>query len=217
MTDRDVVCWWAFAQELLEAAGSCVKDEKVSGLLERLAKHVRKRDPGMGGRWMAKTETSDAVPDHLKSWLTDRRLDGILNHGVRDHMAPDLVRYAFASAFAKAHGYSPRGAAEFPAALYPKHQNWKSGKFVDRFKVQISGSPSSTITSHLSKDGHYFIHPDPSQLRSLSVREAARLQTFPDNYFFEGSRGAQFKQVGNAVPPWMARQIAAVVYSFLGS
>jgi DNA (cytosine-5)-methyltransferase 1 len=130
-------------------------------------------------------------------------------------MTSDLKRYAYASAFAKVHGRSPRGAKEFPSALHPRHSNWTSGKFVDRFKVQVGSKPSSTVTSHLSKDGHYFIHPDPIQMRSLSVREAARLQTFPDNYFFEGTRGAQFKQVGNAVPPWMARQIASAVYSFL--
>jgi DNA (cytosine-5)-methyltransferase 1 len=130
-------------------------------------------------------------------------------------MSDDLVRYAYASAFAEINRHSPRGAKEFPKALHPAHKNWKSGKFVDRFKVQLSRYPSSTVTSHLSKDGHYFIHPDPSQFRSLSVREAARLQTFPENYFFEGSRGAQYKQVGNAVPPWLAQQIAATVYSVI--
>lgn len=215
VTDRGVDVWWEFARNVLWQAGRASNDPEVAAILQKMAINVRKRDPGTGGRWTPSPAACDSVPEHLRSWLIDPRLEGILNHEVREHMTSDLERYAFASAFAHVYRRSPRGAEEFPSALHPEHKNWRSGKFVDRFKVQLYGYPSSTVTSHLCKDGHYFIHPDPSQLRSLSVREAARLQTFPDNYFFEGSRGAQFKQVGNAVPPWMARQIASVVYSYM--
>lgn len=218
ITDGADYRWGAKASALLRSTARAVgsSEQKVARYLEKLSVTAAKmRDPGSGGRWMPKHSRSDVVPQHLEDWLIDWKLEGVLNHEVRSHMEADLMRYAYASAFAMKHGRSPKGAEEFPDALHPDHRNWKTGKFTDRFKVQQWEQPSSTVTSHLSKDGHYFIHPDTAQLRSLSVREAARIQTFPDNYFFEGARGAQFKQVGNAVPPWMARQIASVVYAHL--
>ncbi|MCY1371326.1 DNA (cytosine-5-)-methyltransferase [compost metagenome] len=132
-------------------------------------------------------------------------------------MSSDLRRYVYAAVFAHVRKGSPKGHQDFDLpGLEPDHKNWKTGKFSDRFRVQRAGIPSTTITSHIAKDGHYFIHYDPTQCRSLTVREAARLQTFPDNYFFLGNRTQQFHQVGNAVPPLLARKIADVVARIIG-
>jgi DNA (cytosine-5)-methyltransferase 1 len=152
--------------------------------------------------------------------LYDERLPVLTAHEARSHMASDLRRYLYAATFAEKTGRSPK-LADFPATLLPDHKNVELGRtgkmFSDRFRVQLADHVSTTITSHISKDGHYFIHYDPAQCRSLTVREAARLQTFPDNYFFAGPRTAQYHQVGNAVPPQLARQIAEIVAGVLDS
>jgi len=149
----------------------------------------------------------------LNKWYADPRLSGLANHQSRAHLTQDLMRYLFASIYVQKNGTFPRmdDYARHSKDLVPDHISASSGKFNDRFRVQIKGRPATTITSHISKDGHYFIHYDPKQCRSLTVREAARIQTFPDNYLFRGSRTAQYHQVGNAVPPFLAFKIASIV------
>ena len=161
-----------------------------------------------------KTFLPSGCPHELREWIFDKQLQVLPNNETRAHMPADLARYLFAAAFAAAFGRSPK-TLDFPEALKPGHANWGTGDFDDRYRVQLPGYPCTTVTSHLSKDGHYFIHPDPGQCRSLTVREVARLQTFPDNYFFHGTRTHQYVQVGNAVPPFLAHQIASTISTVL--
>jgi DNA (cytosine-5)-methyltransferase 1 len=84
-------------------------------------------------------------------------------------------------------------------------------EFLDRFKVVNPAVFLHTMVAHIAKDGHHYIYPSSRQVRSLSVREAVRIQSFPDDYCFEGGRGAAFRQIGNAVPPLMAKEIAVKI------
>ena len=130
--------------------------------------------------------------------------DFVTQHISRPHNERDLAIYQFTI------GKWNSGNVRVKYTDLPKelqnHKNMTS--FLDRFKVVNSEGVSHTIVAHIAKDGHYYIHPDIEQCRSISIREAARLQSFPDDFYFEGSRSAAFKQIGNAVPPLMAYAIA---------
>jgi DNA (cytosine-5)-methyltransferase 1 len=170
---------------------------------------------GRGDEFIAWRPQVEYRPD----WYLDPKVGGICNHVSRPHMEPDLHRYFFAACYARAFHRSPE-LRDYPTCLLPEHKNvrepGKENYFDDRFRVQLADQPALTVTCHMAKDGHYYIHPDPTQCRSLTVREAARIQTFPDNYLFSGTRTAQYRQVGNAVPPLLACQIAEIVAKSLG-
>lgn len=192
----------------------------VATRLRTVLKNLKPPRSGRGrGTLPAKVRWSeDQKEPELKSWLNDVHMDSVCNHETREHMPTDHHRYLFAAAFAAVRGVSPR-LRDFPRGLLPEHNNVSASlghaNFADRFRVQVADQPGSTVLSHIAKDGHYFIHPDPSQARSLTVREVARLQTFPDNYAFFGNRSEQYTQIGNAVPPLLSFQIAEVVADVL--
>lgn len=147
----------------------------------------------------------------LRKYVKDNGIrtksDVLTGHVARPHTAQDIEIYKRTIDLWFNNGQHERLKYDDLPEELKSHRNRTS--FVDRFKV-VEGDMEycHTILAHLSKDGHYFIHPDINQHRSITVREAARIQSFPDSYFFEGPRTSQFVQVGNAVPPMMAKIIA---------
>lgn len=190
--------------------------ESQTRIYERLSSLSEKMPvPRNGGGSALLPRATDAVPAKLHRWYGTEGMDCVFNHETKAHMVSDLHRYLFAAVFAEIHGVSPK-LADFPPRLLPDHRNAllsavTNRLFADRFRVQLWRDPATTVTSHISKDGHGFIHYDPTQCRALTVREAARLQTFPDDYCFLGPRTAQYHQVGNAVPPYLAFKIAEAI------
>ncbi len=206
--------WKKTIEEFLNHKGAAEIDKEVWGKMKAVIENLSTPQKDKGSLFVKGEVSIDYKPE----WYLDANIGGVANYESRNHIKEDLYRYLFASCFAKIKDRSPK-LSDFPGSLLPKHLNVGEGiegnKFADRFRVQLNGQPSKTVTSHISKDGHYFIHPDSSQCRSLTVREAARIQTFPDNYFFCGPRTEQFHQVGNAVPPMLAYQVAKIVINIL--
>ena len=132
----------------------------------------------------------------------------VYNHVARNHNEADRERYRILS---ENKNWQLKDLQEVRPDLIhhdPKH-------FGNRYTVQESDKPGKTVVAHLYKDGNLFIHPDPEQARTFTVREAARIQSFPDDFVFEGSRTDQYKQVGNAVPPLMAEAFAKTLGDYL--
>ena len=159
--------------------------------------------PLNAGETMNVANYSSPPNQYLTQFEIRNGLDFTTQHIARQHNAKDLVIYRMAIQKWKEEGKILKND-QIPEDM--RTQNNVSS-FLDRFKVVRSDSVSHTMIAHIAKDGHHFIHPDESQLRSISMREAARIQSFPDDYFFEGSRSAAFTQIGNAVPPLFAEQI----------
>lgn len=198
--------WWSEVEQKLP---------EVTGELKSALRTLGSVPLDRGGNFVKGKLTVGYRPE----WFLDKQLRGACNHHTKAHMATDLHRYLFAAAFAKRNS-QPLRLGHFPKELLPEHENarnahkkkahWHQG-FADRFAAVAANQPSRTVMSHLGKDGHYYIHYDSTQCRSLTVREAARLQTFPDNYYFCGSKGQQYRQIGNAVPPLLSHQIAEII------
>jgi len=148
-------------------------------------------------------EYAKPTTEYLQKTNIRNGLDFVTQHISRPNNNNDLEIYQIA--IEQWNNGKRLNYAELPKRLI-KHSNIDS--FVNRFQVVNGLGISHTVVAHIAMDGHYYIHPDKKQNRSISLREAARIQSFPDDYFFEGSRTSAFKQIGNAVPPLMAQKIA---------
>ncbi|MEY8778852.1 DNA cytosine methyltransferase [Allomuricauda sp. XS_ASV26] len=153
------------------------------------------------------TKYTNQTTTYLEKFELRNGVDFVTQHIARPHNERDLSIYKIAI---------NKWLTKTERLKYPDlpnklktHKNENS--FVDRFKVVDINGLSHTMVAHIAKDGHHYIYPDTKQVRSISVREAARIQSFPDDYFFEGGRTAAFRQIGNAVPPLMAKEIATQI------
>lgn len=151
--------------------------------------------------------------DYLDKFGIRNGIGFVTQHETRKHNSNDLAIYGIAIDM----WVNKRKRLHYDQVPMELRTHRNISNFQDRYKVVDDKGVSHTIVAHLSKDGHHFIYPDLNQVRSLSVREAARIQSFPDDYFFEGGQTASFRQIGNAVPPLMAYAIAKELGKLIGN
>jgi len=196
---RVIIIGWK--QELNLSYPDFEEKEPQYKILKDLFSDLKKLQNGEGT--LNAVDYTGPTTDYLKQAKIRNGLDIVTQHIARPNNENDLEIYRIA--VDKWNNGQRLNYATLPPYLI-KHNNTKS--FTNRFQVVNGQGISHTVVAHIAMDGHYYIHPDKKQNRSISVREAARIQSFPDDYFFEGSRSAAFKQIGNAVPPLMAEKIA---------
>jgi DNA (cytosine-5)-methyltransferase 1 len=163
------------------------------------------------GQEMHIAKYTNPINEYLEKTKIRSEVDFVTQHISRKHNERDLEIYSIVIE-KWLNGNKRLKYDELPKRLQT-HKNILA--FLDRYKVVDPSGHSHTVVAHISKDGHYYIYPDRKQVRSISVREAARIQSFPDDYFFEGGRTAAFKQIGNAVPPLMAAALAKTISKLL--
>ena len=179
----------------------CFSDDQEQFRLRELWSDLPKLQAGESINGEVYTSLPNACCQLLN--LRDTHCDILTWHTARPHNEQELKIYKLCvETWNKEHKKLKYN--ELPDEL-KSHKNHET--YLDRFNVLDYDGVAHTLVAHIAKDGHYYIHPDIDQNRSISVREAARIQSFPDNYFFEGSRTAAFTQIGNAVPPKLAEFI----------
>lgn len=179
-----------------------VPNEPKYKILKDLFSDLPKLNNGEGH--LGIVQYSSTTSDYLKETEIRNGINFTTQHIARPNNENDLEIYRIAVE-QWVNENKRLNYAKLPQRLI-KHSNTKS--FSNRFQVVNHEGLSHTVVAHIAMDGHYYIHPDIHQNRSITVREAARIQSFPDDYYFESSRTAAFKQIGNAVPVLMAKGIA---------
>lgn len=202
---RVIIVGWRKEEDL---GFPILEKQKITACINDILSDLPRLKPGES---IPVANYSKSANNYLESSGIRNSVDFVTQHIARPHNTNDLNIYKYA--IEKWENDNIRiKYADLPASMRTQN-NMKS--FLDRFKVVNGTGVSHTVVAHIAKDGHYYIHPDISQGRSISVREAARIQSFPDDFYFEGSRSAAFKQIGNAVPPVMAYAIAIKIRDLL--